>query len=44
MLLSIVIGVAFLWLVWDVRQHARRRRDREDLRHVIGSQPWWGRR
>jgi len=44
MILSIIVGAVFVWLVWDVRKGARQRRNRDDLRHVIGSQPWWGQR
>ena len=30
---------------WCVRWRSRRRqRSREDLRHITGAQPWWGRR
>lgn len=44
MILSIVIGLLFAGLVWDVCQSARRRRNRDELRHVTGATPWWGRR
>jgi len=44
MILTIVGGVLFVWLVLDVCANARRRREREDLRHVTGAVPWWGRR
>lgn len=45
MILLIAVGVFLLaLLIWDARDAARHRRDRDSLRHITGARPWWGRR
>jgi hypothetical protein len=39
---AFMIAVA-LW-AWDRWRHARARRRREDVRHIVGIEQWWGRR
>lgn len=44
MILTVVIVAAFFWLAWDVRARSRSQRERDDLKHITGASPWWGRR
>ena len=42
------LGICAVWVIGnnvrDEWRASRSRRNRDELRHVIGARPWWGRR
>jgi hypothetical protein len=41
-MILLMVGLFLLAvLIWDARDEARARRERENMRHITGIKPWW---
>lgn len=43
-IIAALVFSILIFLLLDLRRELRRRHEREQMEHVVGRRPWWGRR